>query len=752
MKIETRLSLNNLRSNIKRTIFTIISIALCTFLILTTLIIISSIRNGITESTNIQYNDYHFIIKNINSDEFNKIKDKEYIDKIYIQENNLETLKELSNSDDPYKNTNSINIYIKYKNVNETYKNSTDIVQTLDYSLIDAETNCKFNDKLLTVYGLMGANLSYADSTHTNIIYKNVLNLSYVINIMIVLILLVFSILFIIILYNAFLVSINERKQEYAILNSVGGTEGQILKMIFCEATIMAIIGIIIGVILSYFSSNIILQMLNNILISTTFNFKLVINAKYLFLAFAIIIFNIYISAIIPSINASSTTVIENLRNNKQIKNKKVHTLNNIPIEARLALINLKRNKNKYKVITILLVICMTAFLSVSTYINYEKATANLVTNYDVDAELRLDLASNIDYKKILNSYSQKIETIEYKKMGIYVLVEPTDALITNNNVTTYSNNNKSIQIVLIGLEDKIYNDYINEINADYGDYIIYNNIMIGEEKDEISYMYTHAFNTNNLDFSIIDNSLNNTEYRIIDDINGKYVLTDTLLEGFKEINNEYHVPTIFVNLNTFYKIAKSVDDYTLENKSSLPTWMSTDMKEPICIKVKCDNIIEFSNYIEDIKEKQNINIYTDYYSLENQEKIIYIEILQLLLRIVIITIILIGIISAINIINASLCERKQEFKVLSSLGATKENINKILVYECIYMFLKAILISIVLSIPILYIIIKNIENIIILNKLLIPWGSIAIFIIGLFIISICVTLCSTRVIKEDKE
>lgn len=749
MKIETRLSFNNLKSNIKRTIFTITSIALCTFLILTTIIIISSIRNGITESTNIQYNDYHFIIKNINLDEFNKIKDKEYIDKIYIQENDLEQLKELRNLDNPYENTNSINLYIKYKDVNETYKNSSDIVQTLDYSLIDAETNCKFNEKLLTVYGLMGANLSYSDSTHTTIIYKNILNLSYVINIMIVLILLVFSILFIIILYNAFLVSINERKQEYAILNSVGGTEGQILKMIFCEATIMAIIGIIVGVILSYFSSNIILQMLNNILISTTFNFKLVINAKYLFLAFAIIVFNIYISAIIPSINASNTTVIENLRNNKQIKNKKVYTLKNFPIEARLALINLKRNKNKYKVITILLVICMTAFISVSTYINYEKATANLATNYDVDAELRLDLASNIDYKKILNNYSQKIETIEYKKMGIYVLVEPTDSLITNNNVTTYSNDNKSIQIVLIGLEDKIYNDYINKINVDYGDYIIYNNIMTSKEE---TYINTHAFSTNNLKFTIIDNSYNNTQYKIIDNINGKYVLTDMLIEGFKEINNEYHVPTIFVNLNTFDKIAKSVDDYTLENKNSLPTWMSTDMKEPICIKVKCDNIIEFSNYIEDIKEKQNIGIYTDYYSLENQEKIIYIEILQLILRIVIITIILIGIISAINIISASLCERKQEFRVLSSLGATKGNINKILVYECIYMFLKATLISIVLSVPILYIIIKNIEKIIILNKLLVPWGNIAIFIIELFIISIGVTLCSTRLIKEDKE
>ena len=751
MKIETRLSFNNLKSNIKRTIFTITSIALCTFLILTTIIIISSIRNGITESTNIQYNDYHFIIRNVDFVGFNQIKNKEYIDKIYIQENDLEPLKELSNLDNPYKNTNSINLYIKYKDVNETYKNSTDIVQTLNYSLTEADSNCEFNDKLLTIYGFMGADLSYTDSTQTTIVYKNILNLSYVINIMIVLILLVFSILFIIILYNAFLVTINERKREYAILNSVGGTEGQILKMIFCETSFMAIVGIILGFILSYLISNIILQILNSILVSTTFQFRLVINIKYIIVGIAIILFNVYMSAIIPSINASSTTVIQNLRNNKQVKNKKVRTIKRLPIEARLALTNLKRNKNKYRVITILFIICMTAFISVSTYINYEQETAKLATNYDVDAELRFDLVSNIDYKQIINNYSEKIETIEYKKMGIYCLVEPIDAIITNNSVTTYPNENKSLQVAFIGLEDKIYNDYINKINANYGDYIIYNNIMISEGKDEISYTYTHAFNTNNLKFSIIDNSfsLNNVEYKIIDEINGKYALKDTLIEGFKEINNEYHVPTIFVNLETFNQISKSVENYASENENSVPTWISTDMKNPLYIKVKCENIIEFSNYIENIKEKQNIDIYTDYYYLENQEKVIYIEILQLILRIFIITIMLIGIISAINIINASLYERKQEFKVLSSIGATEGNINKILIYECVYMFLKATLISVILSIPILYIIIRNMENIIILNKLLIPWGEITVFFVTLFIISLCVTLYSTRFTKS---
>ena len=118
---------------------------------------------------------------------------------------------------------------------------------------------------------------------------------------------------------------------------------------------------------------------------------------------------------------------------------------------------------------------------------------------------------------------------------------------------------------------------------------------------------------------------------------------------------------------------------------------------------------------------------------------------MQLVLEIIIVVIIAIGIISATNIINASISERKQEFKILSDLGATKRNINKILLNECIYMFVKALIISIIISIPIIYGIIKYMEQLIILDKLLIPFESICVFIIVLFILSVAVTIYSTK-------
>ena len=759
MKIETKLTIKNMKKNIKRTIYTTISIALCVFLIFTTLILISSIRKGINEGTNIKYNDYNFIIRGESKDEFNQIKDKAYIDKIYIQESENDSLKELDETSD-FNNSDTLNVFIKYKNVKETYKYSSNIVQTLQYSLSEVEEKCEFNDKLLTVYGLMGATLDYTASSQLT--YKSTINFSYVIDLMIVLILVVFSIFFIIILYNSFLVTINERKRDYAILNSIGGTEGQVLRMIFLEATIMGAFGIIIGGVLSVIGVKAILDMVNNILVPTSFNFSLVIDIKYVIVALIIILLNTYISAIIPSVKASSTSVIDSIRNNKQIKYKKKSLILGkiLPIEGRIAIINLKRNKNKYRFITTLLAICMVSFISVSTYINYEKESADLVTDYDVDADIEFE-ENGIDYKEILDNYTistgDKIEYFGYKKNNtLFAIVEPSSAITLDKDVYKYEGNKKLISFQLVGLDDNKYNEYINKIKANYGDCIIYNNIVETEPvgEDEVTYSYHSMFNTNEIKLSIVNEKtedVQSSNYEVIDDenLNGNFVLTDEVLDGFKEIKNQA-ICTLFVNMDTYNKIDANIQSTISKNTDVETNEIGVIHNNPVFVKVRCGNIIEFSNYIKDLAEKDDYkNITPRFYSLEYQEKMIYIDILQLILRTVMITIVVIGIISAINIINASLFERREEFRILSRIGATNGNINKILIYECLYMFIKALVISVIISIPIIYAIIKHMEKVIIVKKLLIPFGNIGIFVVLLFIISLAITLYSSRFVKN---
>ena len=758
MKTELKLTLNNLKSNIKRTLFTIISIMLCSILIFTTTILVSSIKNGIIEISEKEKNDYHVILKDLSNKDFEKIKNKEYIEKIYIQKMNDTELTEV---DKNYvmKDNEENNIYVRYKNVKDVCKYSNDILQTLNISTDEIENSknkCEFNQKLLTIYGIIDVEIETE-----NYIPKCIarINYSYAIELMIIIIFAAISILFIIILYNAFLITINERKKEYAVLNSIGGTEGQILKMILFEGIIMGAIGIFIGGIISIFSSNVILKLLNNILKNTGYNFRLILNIRYIILSLGIIIFNIFISSIIPSIKASTTSVIQGIRNNKQIKHRKNTIIERIlPIEGKVAIKNVKRNKNKYSIIIMLLVICMLSYITINTYIQYEKESAKLINEYDSDAKLSIDSTQNINYKKILKDYENntgdKIEYTEYKLTGINVLVEPKQALLTDN-VTTYNDGKQSMHMVIVGLDDETYNNYIKKLNAQYGDYIIYNKATEILEGRDLVYTNYDVLKTGiNFDLNLIsvlndeENEVN--QYKKINNgkLNGNYIITNENIKGFKELQFKYLAPIIFTNMENYNNIQKINSDYNDNEGYEVENWIVSDLDE-ILIKVKCKNIMNFSSYIDNIVKKQNIGIDAEYYSLENQEKIIYIEIVQLILNIIVISIIIIGIISTINIINASICERKQEFIVLNIVGATEENINKILMFECIYMFLKALMITIVLSIPIIYMIIKYMQNIIIENKLLVPFGKINLFIMGLFSISLIIFMYATNFIKK---
>lgn len=768
MKIETKLTFNNMKKNIKRTIYTTISIALCAFLIISTLLVATSISTSFKENIASKYNDYHFVIKNIDLDSFNKIKDKEYISQIYLQENDEGQLYELDNLPEFFQIADGINIYIKYDNYRRTCAYTNNILETLNLTYIEAYEKCELNTKLLNSYGLIDASIEPKDYADNVPICQVRLNFIYILDIMIIIILLIFSILSVIILYNAFLITINERKKEYAVLNSIGATEGQILKMTFLENFIIGIVGIIIGFLISILGSLFLLRTINNIVNSIAYNFKLILDIKYIILSFAIIIINIYVSSLIPSVRASSTSVIQGIKNNKQIKYKKSNSIFGkiLSIEEKLALKNLKRNKNKYRIITILLVICMTSYITMTTYINYEKVAANLINEYDVDAQISLYEDSSNYYESILDNYvatsGDILEYFEYKVMGLFALVEPEDALIAVN--CRYADA-MYFPIQIIGLDDKSYNNYITDLNGNVGDYIIYNNVTEKELKEgeqEFIYKYNSAFKTNyNYNFKIVycNFDFNNENednvfigYEIIDDENLKenFVLTDILPNGYKEIKNTGKI-TIFTNMETFNNIEEKINAHPKSlYQHNIWKHFGDTSNSGNFVKIKCGNIINFSNYMDNIIQKQNVDIYAHYYSLENQEKIIYTNILELILQTIILTIIVIGIISSINIINASLCEREEEFKELSRLGATKGNINKILIYENIYMFIKATIISIILSSPILYMIIKFMEKTIILDKILIPFVNIGIFILSLFIIFLVIAIYSTKFIKEE--
>ena len=92
---------------------------------------------------------------------------------------------------------------------------------------------------------------------------------------------------------------------------------------------------------------------------------------------------------------------------------------------------------------------------------------------------------------------------------------------------------------------------------------------------------------------------------------------------------------------------------------------------------------------------------------------------------------------------------RKKEFAILRSVGLTKKGFNKILCYESIFFGLKSLLYSLPVSFLIILLIHNNM-NYLATSNLIIPWSSIIISIIGVFIITLMTMLYSSNKIKKD--
>ena len=114
---------------------------LCSILIFTTTILVSSIKNEIIEISEKEKNDYHVILKDLSNKDFEKIKNKEYIEKIYIQKINDTELTEVDKNYVMKDNEKNLNIYIRYKNVKDVCKYSNDILQTLNISTDEIENS-----------------------------------------------------------------------------------------------------------------------------------------------------------------------------------------------------------------------------------------------------------------------------------------------------------------------------------------------------------------------------------------------------------------------------------------------------------------------------------------------------------------------------------------------------------------------------------------------------------------------------------
>ena len=591
-----------------------------------------------------------------------------------------------------------LSVYVRYKNVFKTYENSELIIKNLNY-----ESNLEYNDSLLYYYGIGEDN---------NFIKGSIAIL--------LIILIIITVASVIVIHNAFAISVTERIKQFGLFSSIGATKKQLKYTIFFEVFVVGIIGIVLGLILSFIGINIILSVINKLLVnSLSMPLKISIYPIYMLISLIFIILTIALAAYYPSKKASRVSPIEAIRLNNEIKIKKFRTpklIQKLGIEAEIAYKNMKRNKKKYNITILSLFLSIVLYVSFSSFLNYtieSSKDAMDIPSYDYYVRLSGKDKNKIDeiINQVLNVEGVKQNSlIELKTLeSDFNLDYYTDEVIKEFGI---SSSPKQYAYLYL-LDDKTYEQIKKQFN-------------IKDRPILLNYLDEEGWI--NKDIKGFNLYKDISSLNIYDDHNN-FVLDNIYLANIKVENIEswIYTYTLIVDEETFNKI--NIDEYD------------------ITLTLNGDNFTKVDELLH--QDILDVSIRTDNIKQTMQEQYNTLLAYKIILYGFVILITLIGVTSVINTINMSVALRKQEFAMLRSIGLTPSGFNKMIIFECLLFGLKSLIYGISVSLIITYLFHLSFNKMAKIS-LIIPYTSIIIAILGIFIIVLMTMWYATKQIKKE--
>lgn len=490
-----------------------------------------------------------------------------------------------------------------------------------------------------------------------------------------------------ILIYNSYMLTLNERSKFYSLLTSIGSTSKQLLFTTMLENCILACFIIPLGILMSY---SILYIYLNKIIIIISnisymnIVFKLNFNFKYPLMIFGIGILMILISSMLPYLINIKKNTINSLRQNEVIKIKqKKESKSKKILEFDLLFKNIKRYKSKYLftitsiVISIVLFITMDIFCAYSimqineeTDINYDIYTN--ISNYDLDYSIDNIYTPLKDIKGVTDSWwtiSNMLGTYTFEK----------DKIDSNSLNFIEEKNIENILVRYVILENNMYENMLDneEINKDR-----YNN------KEEIVVPA----------IAVLNDYFNDKKLNIFRDTN-----IDLTLDEEDFIDNTA-INKFKIEILTS-KLPKNITYCYIS--SGITIFLSLDMAKEflkvtpnaINLYFNCNNHSEVYKTMNEFKEENNIDISITDNAKNHDRELDTINIIDIFSKLFIYVVIMISLLNIFNTVFSTLIMRQKEFAILTSIGMTDKSIKKLIFFENIFVCGTAIVIGMLISI-----------------------------------------------------
>ncbi len=506
------------------------------------------------------------------------------------------------------------------------------------------------------------------------------------------------------VIYNSFQISVVERVKQFGLLRAVGATPKQIRKLVFKEATTVAIIAIPLGLIFGIIALLGIKLTFKLIGADSVMNIRLTISYMVLAISALVGVISIYISAFIPAhfagkisplvaISSRATITKERIKKRKSGIASKI-----LGFEGALASKNMKRNRKRYRITVFSIVISVVLFITFKSFMDMSlNVSADLNESQNIhftvwpeynDGENRIFIEQKLvediktlpmvekeykrydtDYLKGTISKEKKVEEVDnignvYKSTNI-----GDNNLGIDSAITIYDDNsleiskkyiksgsidkdalNKENGVILIG-KNRIFNEKTK--NTYYGQIA---DLKVGDEIELEAYSDDNDRDKSSLGTSLEFNKGNTKKVKVM---------------AILETSPFYYMGSgRALNLISTKEVVEN-----LVGKGELkPTSLDIQIKDPkeeIQAKEKIEDKIKVNPALMIIN---NID--------ENRKAKSSILMIQILLYGFVTVVSLIGSVNIINTLTTNIILRKKEFSTLKSIGLTQKGLKKIIVLE----------------------------------------------------------------------
>ena len=519
-------------------------------------------------------------------------------------------------------------------------------------------------------------------------------------------------------IYNAFSMSLTSRIRYLGMMASVGATRKQKRNSVYFEGAFLGLIAIPLGIFFGIIGIDITLNVVLNRLITSgalgyikegMITSILSVPAWSIISIIVFSIITIFISAYIPARKSSKISPIDAIRQNDSIKLKAKSLKSSKLIrkifgyEGEIANKNLKRNGKKSRLIIISLTISIVLFITVNYF-------CSMLTNqvggfekvpYQVEAALPYNEAekfneeiakdNNIKDKFLLTSYS------------IVQMAENKDKYLDYMNSQYKRKYKESICMMVHLVEDDTFNKICKDNNIDKSKYY---------GKNLLALAVNSVGDKSEGDPVFKDSVKNYGLYCDQSDLYAGGFIDDSIYEDNYKLEGHILSKENNIHIGDFIKYDENDPLFTMDDNSEITMfapmteYLKVTNNKPSDMTVTYGYVTDDSKKLvktlEDISDNYGVK-YISNIEMQQQTTDSVKFTIQVFLYGFITLITLITLFNIINTISTGTAMRKREFAMLRSVGVSKKGFYKIVCLESLLYGIKALIIGLPLSLLISY-------------------------------------------------